>query len=294
MKFRSSSVSLCAGVLTLASGMGMAASAPLLDCSGLPCVTVKISDHKSVKLGIDTGNANSFFDNDTAKAFGSTPEPIIGSDGKPVPGIAKAKVKSMAIGGAILDDLTVLVGDLKSDRAKGTVPRVDGLLAYTAFKDRTLILDFRNRVISVSDINVGNQAGGTKLTYPTFGNSGPPIVAAYGFAVNGRLMLVQVDTQFTGSLLIYPTSVDKLSLTTLAKTSESRRFPFTDGGINLPQAQAGSETFNGVELVKNPSVYFATPGVHLPDGLFDGTVGVELMKNRIVTFDSHANTFTIQ
>jgi hypothetical protein len=274
--------------------MGMAASAPLLDCSDLPCVTVKISDHKSVRLGIDTGNANSFFDNDTAKAFGSTPEPIIGSDGRPVPGIAKAKVKSMAIGGAILDDLTVLVDDLKSDRAKGTVPRVDGLLAYTAFKDRTLILDFRNRVISVSDINAANQAGGTKLTYPTFGNSGPPIVAALGFAVNGRTMLVQVDTQFTGSLLIYPTSVDKLSLTTLTKTSKSRRFPFTDGGINLLQAQAGSETFNGVELVKNPSVYFATPGVHLPDGLFDGTVGVELLKNRIVTFDFHANTFTIQ
>jgi hypothetical protein len=107
-------------------------------------------------------------------------------------------------------------------------------------------------------------------------------------------MLAQVDTQFTGSMLIYPTSLDKLGLTSLAKTSKSRRFPFTDGGIDLLESQGVLESFNGTELIKNPSIYFATPGVHLPDGLFDGTVGVQLLKNHRVTFDFHANTLTIR
>ena len=106
-------------VLTLAitvPAVAGAAPAPLLDCSGLPGVMVSVGAAKPIKLAIDTGNNNSFFDNDTARALGLMLEPVQDSGGRPVPGIAKAKVTHVVLGDAALGDLTVLVGDLKADR----------------------------------------------------------------------------------------------------------------------------------------------------------------------------------
>ncbi|MGB6883528.1 MAG: hypothetical protein WBE10_05740, partial [Candidatus Acidiferrum sp.] len=36
-----------------------ATEVPLLDCDGLPCVEARIGDGAVLKMGIDTGNANS-------------------------------------------------------------------------------------------------------------------------------------------------------------------------------------------------------------------------------------------
>src|ERR1700761_3065507 len=129
---------------------GWVSASPLLDCSGLPCVMVKAGGSKEIKLAIDTGNANSFFDKATAAALGMESEPIIGGDGKPMEGLAKAHVKSLDFGGVSLEDLVVLVGDLKAEKAKGTVPDVDGTIAYTAFKDRVLTLDYRGNSVTLS------------------------------------------------------------------------------------------------------------------------------------------------
>lgn len=271
-----------------------AAPSPLLDCNGLPCVMVTVGRSKPIRLAIDTGNANSFIDEDLAHALRLKPEPILGGDGKAVAGVAKAHAKSVAIGGVVLDDLTVVLGELKSEKMKGLIPDVDGILAYTAFKDRVLTLDFRNNSISVSAAGAGRGADGKPMTHPTFGAKGPPIVATEGFEIGGKPIVVQVDTLYAGSLLIYPTSVDKLGLTKLAGSAQRRHFPFTDGGVDMLEAQGVPETFDGKELLKNAPLYFVTPGVHLPDGLFDGTVGVALMKGHVVTFDFHANSFSIQ
>jgi hypothetical protein len=39
------------------------------------------------------------------------------------------------------------------------------------------------------------------------------------------------------------------------------------------------------------ALYFATRKVHLPDGMFDGTVGNELFLGHVLTLDFHANRF---
>jgi hypothetical protein len=131
------------------------------------------------------------------------------------------------------------------------------------------------------------------LTYPTFGQSGPAIVATTGFQVNGQPITVQVDTLYGGTLLIYPTSVAKLGLTAQANSSRIRKFPFTDGGVDMIEGKANAESFGAARLANDAPLYFATPQVHLPDGMFDGTVGIELFTGRSVTFDFHANRFWI-
>ena len=38
-------------------------------------------------------------------------------------------------------------------------------------------------------------------------------------------------------------------------------------------------------LAKDATVYFAGPEVHLPDGMFDGTVGHALLEHSVVVMD---------
>lgn len=51
------------------------------------------------------------------------------------------------------------------------------------------------------------------------------------------------------------------------------------------RATAQTESFGGVTLAKNAPLYFPSTGVHQPDGLFDGTVGVALLGKFRVTLD---------
>jgi hypothetical protein len=92
---------------------------------------------------------------------------------------------------------------------------------------------------------------------------------------------------YTGSLLVYTASIEKLGLSEAAKTTEARKFLLTDGGVSMKVAPAKRESFHGLALGgAHPKVHFpTTEGVHEPDGLFDATVGLELFENMIVTFD---------
>ena len=47
-------------------------------------------------------------------------------------------------------------------------------------------------------------------------------------------------------------------------------------------------------LLANAPLYFATPKVHAPDGMFDGTVGAALFAGHVVIFDFRANRFRLE
>lgn len=120
-------------------------------------------------------------------------------------------------------------------------------------------------------------------------------MVANGFEINGKSVTAQVDTMYTGSLLVYTTSIDKLSLSEAAKATEMQRFLLTDGGVNMKVAAAQRESFHGLSLGgPHPKVYFPTEGIHEPDGLFDATVGLQLFQNMIVTLDLHGMNLILQ
>jgi hypothetical protein len=115
-----------------------------------------------------------------------------------------------------------------------------------------------------------------------------------GFAINGKAASVQIDTMYTGSMLIYGTSIAKLGLVREAGASETEFFPFTDGGVTMKVATGSTESFHGTVLGSNPAkIFFPTPGVHEPDGMFDGTIGLALLKDRILSFNFHDDTFGV-
>jgi hypothetical protein len=287
---------LCMAVAVAAplSAQTAATGAPLLECSGLPCVDVTVAGGKHLKMLIDTGNVNSVLDRTIAEGMGITLQPVNGPDGKPYPGYASGTIPNVRVGDVALGDIKMLVVNLKSSIDKGVMPAADGALAYTAFKDRVLTIDYKNHRVNVSGVLKAAapcpQSCGT-ITNPTFGKQGPPIVVTTGFQLNGKPLTMQIDTLYEGTMLIYPTSVDKLGLTGQQSSAKIRTFPFTDGGVPMKESTASKESFENQLLRKNATLYFATPKVHLPDGMFDGTVGNELFLGHVLTLDFHANRF---
>src|SRR5215472_12345023 len=165
-----------------------AGDVPMLNCSGFPCVRVRVGYAQPIRLAIDSGDAQSVLTIDTAKAMGLVIEPAKDKSGNPIAGTFVAEAKDVHIGDEPLGDIKFLVLDLSNDIAKGVFPRSDGSLAYTALKDKLLTLDYRGRTVSVADASFDPPCPGNcgTVTYPTFGHRGPPIIVTTGFRLNGK------------------------------------------------------------------------------------------------------------
>jgi Aspartyl protease len=275
------------------AGLPPFAHAKLSVCDGLPCIDAQIGD-KHLRLGIDSGDPDSVLSLQAAQTLGLTLKSVIGDDGKPMERIQQVTVPGVVIGDLTFKDMTFLVFNLSKAISDGTFPHVDGTIAYGAFKDRILQLDYPGGLFNLSQplttptvcpANCGD------ISLITFGKHGPPIVTTTGFTINGKPIAVQIDTMFVGDLLIYPTSVDKLGLTTESQSKTSQYIPFTDGGVDMFQSEVHQLGFGPRVLATKAPLYFAGPKVHLPDGLFDGTVGSTLLSPHKVTFNFHDNKF---
>ncbi len=277
------------------SGVKFAVEVPLLDCDGTPCVDVRIGEGEGLKFGIDTGNVDSVVDAKEAKAAGLKPlrPPKPGAPSEMYPIVMPA----VRIGSLTLTNVAAMGMDLTDMIKQKQMPKVAGTLAYPAFKDRILQLDFAAHKLRVSDVltaTVACTGACDTISFITFGKEGPPIVVADGFEINGEKVSAQVDTMFTGSMLVYTASIEKVSLSGAANTTDVRLFPLTDGGVNMKYGDAQGESFRGISLVKEGAkVYFATETVHEPDGLFDATVGLELFRDAVLTLDFHDMTIAM-
>jgi hypothetical protein len=207
-------------------------------------------------------------------------------------------IPSVRIGSVTLKNLPALEMDLKEMIQQKQMPRVDGTLAYTVFKDRMIELDFAAKKFRISDVLEGTapcRQPCDRISLIKFGNDGPPIVVAGGFEINGKPISAQVDTMYTGSLLVYTAAIERLELSSEAWTKETEVFPLTDGGVAMKVAAAKSESVRGLSMGgMHPKVYFPTQGVHEPDGLFDATVGLALFRHAGVSLDFHNMTIRVQ
>ena len=271
------------------SPFGAMSTATLLDCNGLPCVEIVLADGKHLKMGIDTGNPTSILNTGAAERLGLKSIPYVDSKGKEVPGFKVTSLPGVTLGTGSLGDVKVAVFDLSDQITKGTFPALDGTLAYGLFKQRVITLNYAKSVLSYSAVLSSESACPVpmcgKISFITFGQHGPPIVVASGFTLNGKPLQVQIDTMFAGTMLVFPTSVEKLGLAPVGEPKRVRHFPFTDEGVDMPQAEGFREGFGTATLLESGSLYFAGPKVHLPDGLFDGTVGQEVFAKHSLTLD---------
>ena len=104
------------------------------------------------------------------------------------------------------------------------------------------------------------------------------------------------DDKWEGGAFIGVVSLDgkmePSAALTLIRVPRLVRIEFTSqistGRIN---AMAFTTNRSTTVLKQDAILYFATPKVHAPDGMFDGTVGHELFTGHVLTSDFHAHRF---
>jgi hypothetical protein len=278
------------------SGVKFLTEVPLLDCKGTPCIDVRINDGAPLKFVIDTGNVDSVIDLKIMKAADLQPLHPPKPGGAPIE-LIPTRIPTLHIGSMSLTQVSAAGMDLTDMINQNQMPDAAGTLAYPAFKDRIIQLDFVANKFRISDVLTSPVKCVGKcdtISLITFGKEGPPIVVADGFTINTERVSAQLDTMYTGSMLIYTASIDKLSLNGAAQTTDTRMFPLTDGGAAMRVAVASEEGFQDIPLVRaDAKVYFPTESVHEPDGLFDATVGLELFREAVLTLDFHDMTISI-
>jgi hypothetical protein len=289
-------VTLLTSSLHAADAPKFVVDVPFKSCEGLVCVDVSLDGARPRALMIDTGNAHSTLLADAARDLGWTLADTA-RGGKTVPGLWLGGEHRVGLG----DDLSSATFFVFERALLGQyVPPVDGSLAYEFFRDRVLEIDYaKHRVRYTKPIATPvpetRPEGQGSLKLITFGDNGPPVVVASQFTVNGKNVRAQIDTVFTGTLLVYD---DALGALGLHKEGAPELFRYTDGGVNLLAGRADSVGFGKRSLASGAkSLYFVGEGpnpVHQPNGLFETTAGNALFAHSIVTLDFHAMTIDVR
>lgn len=272
-----------------------AAELPFRSCDGLICIEVALDNAPPRTLMLDTGNVNSTLITDAAKSLNWALDPARrGND--TVPGIYRGGDHQVQLGG--LADRTAFFVFDRELLGPYKMP-VDGSIAYTFFKDRILEIDYPHHRLRISNIistpvpDKPSATGSLKLI--TFGDKGPPIVVGSKFTVNGKPVRAQIDTVYTGTMLVYDSALAALGL---VKQGKPELYRYTDGGVNLLDGSADSLGFGKRTLLgAKPPIQFVGEGanpVHQPDGLFEATVGNALFADSVVTMDFHSMTLDVR
>jgi hypothetical protein len=281
----------------------------LFDCSGIPCVDMTVGstdgEAKTLRLLIDTSGPNAYLDSRVAAAMNLEVKPMAGADGKPIEEIQQTVAPGARLGDLPMGDFPFLVLSLndpgKSDSLKPgkTAPLPgDGALSFGSFKNRIVQLDFRNHRMRISEPLTAPQTvppNSADLIVKHFGHSGPVTIVSPGFSVNGQPLEAQIDTLFTGTMVIYPESVKKFDLEKQSKSRQKEDFPFW-GGVKLVRGSADTESFGNLQLLENAPLYFTTgeSATHTPEGEFDATIGIGLLIGSTVTLDFVDNKVWIE
>jgi hypothetical protein len=274
---------------------------PLLDCSGLPCVELTAGSGRTVRLLIDTGEVNAYLDLKAAQALGLELQGLKGGDGSDINQVQQTIVPGARLGDLPLGDFPFMVLDTtpQADKPGATTQPLpgDGALTYGAFKNRLLEIDARNHVLRISEPQTDAQPcphDCSDLVIKHAGHWGLVTLTAQGFTVNGEPIDVQLDTLFTGTVLIYAGSIEKLGLKKESKSKPKEFFPYTQSGVKLARADRGVVSFRGTPLLEEGPLYFATRDAQLPQVEFDATVGMALLSRATATFDFKGMHFWIE
>jgi Aspartyl protease len=265
---------------------------PLVDCSGLPCIDMSTANGKTLRLLISTAEANSYLDTKAAQALGLDLKPLKGADGSTITDVQQTVVPGAKLGELPMADFPFMVLDTTQPPGNPGAQLEplpgDGALTYTAFRNRLLQIDYPHQVVRISQPQETAQQCPqpcSDLVETRIGKHGPRTLTAKGFAVYGQPVDAQIDTLFTGTMLVYPGSVQKLGLKKEAKAKRKELFPYIENGIKLARYDGAAESFHDVSLVEDGPLYFFTPKDTPPVVDFDVTVGSGLFSRAVVTFD---------
>jgi predicted aspartyl protease len=206
--------------------------------------------------------------------------------------VSLARVNSLAVGTASLDDVEVGLVDL-SHIGKTVGARIDGDLGYNFLKHFRVTLDYRNQQIRLHDPNrfesVGRSAAITEVPM-RLANPAKPLILVDVYA-NGRgPFQFAIDTG-TSTTAITPELAKELGLAT------SPIGPVTTGGANLdatagvlPSFQLGGARTNHLAVMV--ADFFAVLS-KVVGAKLDGIVGYNFLRNYKVALDYPNETLSL-
>ncbi|HEY4127674.1 MAG TPA: hypothetical protein VGN70_06475 [Gammaproteobacteria bacterium] len=266
---------------------------PFRPCDGAICIQVTLSDHKPHTFLLDTSYNHSSISENVARALGWKLTPYK-SQNQVVAGLFLTdgpKPAEFAGAQGSADFLAM------SPDQMGVLAKYTGTLDYTFFKDRVLQIDYKRHLIRVSQLlrpDEHPKPGKGVLKLVDFHDWGPPIVVGGPFTVDGKSLEAQIDTSYTGSLLIFSGAEKSFGFEKATEHAIVRNFPITDGGVDMLGVQVDSTGFAGTVLSHPATVYFPTIKVHQPyQERFQGTVGNEFFAGTLLTLDFHDMTLDV-
>jgi hypothetical protein len=279
--------------LTLALGAPLAGAGEITfsSCGGMICVPVRLADGKEHQMLFDTGNVTSWMSIAVAQGLKQPLEPYKRGD-QAIPDVFLIGVQHVAVAGRDLSPRMIAV------KAEDLPAGVDGALAYSAFKDLVVEIDYPHHRLRIGAEAPHSEAAHAALKLITFGTKGPPIVTIEGLGIDGHTFTAQYDTGFTGTLVVYDDAIERLGLRAASMHGTAEEFPYTDGGVSMKATKVGQVTFASSVIMPRPAtVYFPTTGqnpVHQPDGLFEATVGNAFFAHSVVTLDFKSMTVYVR
>ena len=166
----------------------------------------------------------------------------------------------------------------------------DGGLSFEVFENRLLQINIQAHRLGISDPIKNTLACPTScgdIIRGRMGDFGPGIKSLSGFAVNGRPVSVRLDTLYDGPMFLSGYLKEVRLLPPISKE-------FPDIGydqVTLTPLGVGTLTFLGRPINKDLLIFRGSvmPGVFGQD--YSATIGLSLLRSRVVTFDFRNNKF---
>jgi hypothetical protein len=269
---------------------------PLIDCDGLLCIDANTGSGQVLRLVLDLAARNAYLDSKTARKLSLTP-----AGDSPV---QQTTVAGLRLGDFPMGDFPFMVLDTTPDpsasfkKVKSKPLPADGALTFGALQNRMLQIDFTRRIARVSEplkeaVPCPNTC--SNIITKHFGQYGPVTLTVEGFEINGQQLDAQIDTLFTGTLLIYPAAADRLGMKKLSKSKQKEAFPYTQDGLQLARAEGVTLRFRGSTLLQNAPAYFWQEKDEAPSATqFDATVGTGLLSHAVIAFDFKGQHFWME
>jgi hypothetical protein len=273
---------------------------PLQVCGSLPCVQMSTQSGKTLMLVLDLGEPNSYLDAKAAQSLSAEVKPMKSEGAADIAQVQQTVVPGAKIGDLPMGDFPFTVLDTSPSpdqlNAKQIPPfPADGVLAFRAFQNRIVAIDYAGHKIRISEPLDNEQPcphACTDLVVRHVGKYGPVTLTTDGFAVNGHAVTAQIDTMFPGTMLIYQDFVNELGLKKMAKAKQKQFFPFLLGGVKLAQAEGATESYNGTLLGSDmPLFFFDKEDAHEDPANFNATVGSGIFQSGTAVFDFKGKHF---
>ena len=275
-------IAMLATAVPLAARAEDTTTVPITVINGHAFVSARINGHGPYSFALDTG-AGDMIASDTARTIGLHPSGSfrIYGTGEDAERGSSAKVATIAIGTATLENTTFTVAPLERIRAAEGTP-FDGLLGHELFARFVATIDYANRTLTLASPALFH-APADATTLPLRSNGGIPVVAGSIDGIAGDFTL---DTGDRGSLTLMSPFVARNRLRERYRPVAVGIVGMGFGGpVRAAVARIGTFTFAGFSL-DGIAARFPT----LRDGYFTstrvaGNIGAGILSRFLVTID---------